>query len=83
MSDPRTEDCLYDSEAMRKFVGIYLGTEPGLDETTICKFRHLIEERGLGKPILAVVNEHLKKHGIKIGNENDYGCNKHNRSFFD
>jgi IS5 family transposase len=68
MSDPQAEDCLYDSEAMRKFVGIDLGAEPGPDETTICKFRHLIEEHGLGKPILAAVNEHLKKHGIKIGN---------------
>lgn len=68
MSDPQAEDCLYDSEAMRGFVGIDLGLEPGPDETTICKFRHLIEEHGLGKPILAAVNEHLKKNGIKIGN---------------
>jgi len=39
MSDPQAEDCLYDSEAMRRFVGIDLGAEPGPDETTICKFR--------------------------------------------
>ena len=65
MSDPQAEDCLYDSEAMRRFVGIDLCAEPGSDETTIYKFRHLIEEHGLGKPILAAVNEHLKKHRIK------------------
>ena len=68
LSDPQAEDCLYDSEAMRKFVGIDLGAEASPDETTICKFRHLIEEKGIGKQIFASVNEHLKAQGIKIGN---------------
>ena len=68
MSDPQAEDCLYDSEAMRKFVGIDLGVEASPDETTICKFRHLIEEKGIGKQIFAAVNEHLKAQGIKVGN---------------
>ena len=68
LSDPQAEDCLYDSEAMRKFVGIDLGAEASPDETTICKFRHLIEEKGIGKQIFAAVNEHLKVQGIKIGN---------------
>jgi IS5 family transposase len=61
MSDSQAEDCLYDNEAMRKFVGIDLGVEAALDETTICKFRHLIEENGIGKKIFAAVNEHLKQ----------------------
>ncbi len=43
MSDPQAEDSLYDSAAMRNFVGIDLGNEAAPDETTICKFRHLIE----------------------------------------
>jgi IS5 family transposase len=68
MSDPQAEDCLYDSLAMRNFVGIDLGREAAPDETTICKFRHLIEEKGLGKLMLAAVNHHLKANGIKIGN---------------
>ena len=68
LSDPQAEDCLYDSEAMRKFVGIDLGLEASPDETTICKFRHLIEEKGIGKQIFAAVNEHLKVQGIKVGN---------------
>ena len=33
---------------MRHFVGIDLGREPVPDETTICKFRHLMEKRNLG-----------------------------------
>jgi IS5 family transposase len=68
MSDPQAEDCLYDSEAMRKFVGIDLGVEAAPDETTICKFRRLIEENGIGKKIFAAVNEHLRQQGIKVGN---------------
>ena len=67
MSDPQAEDSLYDSVAMRNFVGIDLGREAAPDETTICKFRHLIEEEGLGKMMLTVVNDHLKAKGIKIG----------------
>ena len=67
MSDPQAEDSLYDSVAMRNFVGIDLGREAAPDETTICKFRHLIEEKGLGKMMLTVVNDHLKAKGIKIG----------------
>ena len=43
LSDPAVEEALYDSRAMRQFVGIDLGREPVPDETTICKFRHLRE----------------------------------------
>jgi IS5 family transposase len=68
LSDPQAEDCLYDSAAIRKFVGIDLGVDAAPDETTICKFRHLIEEKGIGKKIFDAVNEHLKAQGIKIGN---------------
>ncbi len=42
LSDPAVEEALYDSRAMRQFVGIDLGREPVPDETTICKFRHLM-----------------------------------------
>jgi len=67
MSDPQAEDSLYDSAAMRNFVDIDLGHEAAPDETTICKFRHLIEEKGLGKTMLTAVNDHLKSKGLKIG----------------
>jgi len=42
LSDPAFEEALYDSRAMRSFVGIDLGGEPAPDETTVCKFRHLL-----------------------------------------
>jgi IS5 family transposase len=41
--------------------------EAGPDETTICKFRHLLEAKGLSKMMLTAVNDHLKSKGIKIG----------------
>lgn len=43
LSDPAVEEALYDSRAMRRFVGIDLGREPAPDETTACKFRHLLD----------------------------------------
>jgi IS5 family transposase len=43
LSDPAVEEALYDSSAMRRFVGIDLGCEPVPDETTVCRFRHLLE----------------------------------------
>jgi IS5 family transposase len=67
LSDPAVEDALYDSLTMRSFVGIDLGREPAPDETTVCKFRHLLERHGLGKQMLTAVNAYLAKHGLKIG----------------
>src|SRR5512141_2160408 len=52
LSDPAVEEALYDSVVMRQFVGIDLGCEPVPDETTVCKFRHLLEEHRLGGRIL-------------------------------
>jgi IS5 family transposase len=66
LSDPAVEEALYDSASMRQFVGIDLGREPAPDETTVCKFRHLLEKHRLGKAIFAQVNEHLKSQGMKV-----------------
>jgi IS5 family transposase len=68
LSDPAVEEALYDSVAMRSFVGIDLGVEGAPDETTVCKFRHLLERNKLGKTLLKAVNEHLRRNGIKIAN---------------
>jgi len=51
---------------MRQFVGIDLGCEPAPDETTVCKFRHLLEEHQLGEQILGQVNLHLEAKGVRI-----------------
>ena len=59
LSDPAVEEALYDSRAMRQFVGIDLGREPVPDETTICKFRHLLEAHQLGEQLFARIGEYL------------------------
>jgi len=66
LSDPAVEEALYDSRAMRQFVGIDLGREPVPDETTICKFRHLLEAHELGKQLFARIGEYLTKRGLQV-----------------
>src|SRR5437868_14761168 len=66
LSDPAVEEALYDSGVMRQFVGIDLGCEPVPDETTVCKFRHLLEAHQLGEQILGQANLHLQAQGVRI-----------------
>jgi IS5 family transposase len=66
LSDPAVEEALYDSPLMRQFAQINLGNEPVPDETTVCKFRHLLEKHSLGGAILETVNVHLESRGLKI-----------------
>ena len=68
LSDPGVEEALYDSSAMRRFVGIDLGREPAPDETTVCKFRHLIERHGLAQKMFKSVNRHLAERGLQMKN---------------
>jgi IS5 family transposase len=66
LSDPAVEEALYDSLAMRSFVGIDLGREPVPDETTACKFRHLLEKHEIGRQLFEQVHVHLERQGIKV-----------------
>ena len=66
LSDPAVEEALYDSRAMRNFVGIDLGREAAPDETTVCKFRHLLEAHNLGKQLFALIAEYLDENGMKV-----------------
>jgi IS5 family transposase len=66
LSDPAVEEALYDSNAMRAFVGIDLGREPVPDETTVCKFRHLLESHELGRGLFEQVARHLQGQGLKV-----------------
>ena len=61
LSDPAVEEALYDSRAMRTFVGIDLGREPVPDETTVMRFRHLLEEHQLGGKIFDEVGRLLSE----------------------
>jgi len=66
LSDPGVEEALYDSRALRRFVGIDLGREPVPDETTICKFRHLLERHDLGSRLFVLIGEYLDENGLVV-----------------
>lgn len=66
LSDPGAEEALYDTRSFRDFAGIDLGEEAVPDESTILKFRHLLETNNLGDKIFTEVNEYLKEKGIKV-----------------
>ena len=66
VSDPGMEDLLYEAESVRRFVGLRLsGALP--DETTILKFRHLLERHGLGEGLFEAINAHLSAAGDDRG----------------
>ena len=66
LSDPAMEESLYDSVSMRRFAGIDLGREPVPDETTVCKFRHLLERHDLGRQIFEEIGRHLQGCGFQV-----------------
>jgi len=66
LSDLAVEEALYDSLSMREFVSIDLGREAAPDETTACKFRHLLEANELGKRLLEEVGRHLQSKGMRV-----------------
>jgi IS5 family transposase len=49
---------------MRDFVGIDLGPVP--DETTVCRFRYLLEAHDLGWRLFDEVQRHLAAKGLKV-----------------
>jgi IS5 family transposase len=71
LSDPAVKEALYDSLAMWRFVGIDLGREPVPDETTVCRFRHLLEEHDLGHQLFDEVQRHLADQGTEGGERHD------------
>jgi IS5 family transposase len=66
-SDPGMEEAFYDSPALRRFAGVDLGRAAAPDESTILRFRHLLEEHELCGQILDTVNHFLASRGIHIG----------------
>ena len=65
LSDPGMEDLLYESEPVRRFVGLRL-SGPLPDETTILNFRHLLKKSSLGQGLLEEINAHLESQGLKL-----------------
>src|SRR5438445_10495510 len=87
LSDPGVEDALYESPALRRFAGVDLGRSAAPDETTILRFRHLLEEpaggarsvrpdAGHGEPVSGAPG-HPHRHGDHCG------CDHHSRTLVD
>jgi IS5 family transposase len=67
LSDPGVEEALYDSASMRRFARVELADAPAPDESTVLRFRHLLEEHNLGVKLFQQVHRHLEAQGIKVG----------------
>ena len=66
LSDEGLEDAIYDSYAMRNFVGINFLEEQVPDATTLLKFRRLLEEHNLGEAIFNDIKERLQQAGLMM-----------------
>ena len=69
LSDPAMEEALHDVPLYREFAGLDGPMRRLPDESTILRFRHLLEKHQLAGPLLAAVNQVLQAHGLmlKIG----------------
>ena len=66
LSDPQAEDAIYDSESMRRFAKVELGDDVVPDETTILRFRHLLEKHGLTKRIFDEIQGLLEEKRLLL-----------------
>jgi len=66
LADEALEDTIYDSQAMRGFLGLDLGVEAVPDATTLLHFRHLLEAHELTVRILAEVNALLSERQLLL-----------------
>src|SRR5215831_6314923 len=66
LSDPQAEDAIYDSESMRRFARVELGDDVVPDETTILRFRHLLEQHGLTSAVFDEIRGLLEGRGLLL-----------------
>lgn len=66
LADEALEDAVYDSQAMRGFLGINLGSEAVPDATTLLKFRRLLETHDLCAVLFETINTHLEREGMMM-----------------
>lgn len=66
LSDEGIEDAIYDSQSIRRFVGVDLSHESAPDATTLLKFRRILETNKLTERIFVVINTHLAQKGLLL-----------------
>jgi IS5 family transposase len=64
LADEALEDALYDSQALRDFVGIDLSRQSVPDATTLLKFRRLLQDNDLTRALFDEINAHLSEQGL-------------------
>jgi IS5 family transposase len=64
LSDELTEESIFDSHAMRDFMGINFLDSQAPDATTLMKFRHMLEREGLQQEIQAKILALLEGNGL-------------------
>jgi IS5 family transposase len=64
LADEALEDALYDSQALRDFVGVDLSCESVPDATTLLKFRRLLQDNDLTRALFDEINAHLAEQGL-------------------
>ncbi len=65
LSDPAMEEELHERPLYRRFVGLE-GAARMPDETTILRFRHLLEKHQLAPQVLATINAGLAQQGLML-----------------
>jgi len=63
-SDPAMEEALHDIPVLRSFAGLDAAVDAMPDESTILKFRHLLERHGLAVALLEEINALLGERGL-------------------
>lgn len=66
LSDPAMEEALHDVPLYREFAGLDAGVTRMPDESTILRFRHLLEANNLSIQLLAAINATLATKGLLL-----------------
>lgn len=66
LSDPAMEEALHDMPVFREFAGLEGWNERLPDESTILRFRHVLEKHKLAAQILQTVNDLLSAKGMLL-----------------
>lgn len=66
LSDPAMEEALHDVPLYREFAGLDAGVTRMPDESTILRFRHLLEANNLSLQLLATINATLATKGLLL-----------------
>jgi len=66
LSDPAMEEALHDVPLFREFAGLDNWSTRLPDESTILRFRHLLEKYKLAEQMLALINDLLRDKGLML-----------------